>query len=270
MTVLKKTICCLILLIVSSCKKETQEFTDTPIIEAYIHPGGFFSVTITRQIPFSSGVEYSADNINALLVNLKLNNENHTLTSFGNGVYGDSLLTVDEGNRLDLSFSFNKKDVSAYTTIPTKPVNFTQSATTYTITRQDTSRTNMGPGSFTFPDPVKFSWTNTDNSYYLLVIENMETTLDPIRSFGGNAPPGNRFKKTPTTGSSNEIRALEFQYYGKHRVVLYHVLPDYAKLYESTSTSSQNLTNPSTSIVNGYGIFTGLNADTLYLEVKEP
>jgi hypothetical protein len=47
------------------------------------------------------------------------------------------------------------------------------------------------------------------------------------------------------------------------------VLPDYASLYSENSTSSQNLTNPSTSIVNGYGIFTGLNADTLYLNVLE-
>ena len=103
-----------------------------------------------------------------------------------------------------------------------------------------------------------------------MIVENMETTLDPIRSFGTNARPGNRFKKTPTNSSEAEVRAMEFQYYGKHRIILYHVLPDYAKLYEANSTSSQNLSNPSTSIVNGYGIFTGLNSDTLYLQVKEP
>jgi len=65
------------------------------------------------------------------------------------------------------------------------------------------------------------------------------------------------------------INAMEFEYFGTHRIIIYHVLPDYADLYEQNSTSSQNLENPSTSISNGYGIFTGLNSDTLYLEVTE-
>jgi hypothetical protein len=65
------------------------------------------------------------------------------------------------------------------------------------------------------------------------------------------------------------LRPQEFQYFGKHRLILYHVLPDYASLYSENSTSSQNLTNPSTSIMNGYGIFTGLNSDTLYFTVNE-
>ena len=77
--------------------------------------------------------------------------------------------------------------------------------------------------------------------------------------------PGNMFQKPPTTASGLEIRAMEFQYFGRHRLILFHVLPDYASLYSDSQTSSQNLTNPSTSIMNGYGIFTGLNSDTLYL-----
>ena len=97
----------------------------------------------------------------------------------------------------------------------------------------------------------------------------METTLDPIRDFGDQTPPGNFFKKSPTNSNTEQIRAMDFQYYGKHRFILFHVLPDYAALYNQTSTSSQNLSNPSTSITNGYGIFTGLNTDTLYIDVKE-
>lgn len=253
-----------------SCKKETQEFTDSPIIESYVSPGNGVTVHVTRQIPFSEGVTYSEDDINNLALNLEIENKKYVLKPFGNGIYADSSIAITEGQRMDLSFTYNKKNVSAYSTVPSKPQSFTQSETTYTITRQDTSRAAFGTGGFTFPNPVYLTWTNTDQSYYLLIVENMETTLDPIRSFGTNAPPGNRFKKTPTNTSEAEVRAMEFQYYGKHRVILYHVLPDYAKLYEANSTSSQNLSNPSTSIVNGYGIFTGLNSDTLFIEVKEP
>lgn len=254
-----------------SCIKEKQEFTDSSIIESYISAGDPVSVKITRQIPFSEGVIYSDDDINNLAVTFKLNDKSYLLKPGGDGIYYDSSLVVAEGMSMNLSFTYNKKQVSAYSNVPAKPQNFTQSITTYTITRQDTSRAAFGSGGgFSFPDPLYLTWTNTDYTYYLMIVENMETTLDPIRSFGNNTRPGNRFKKTPTNTDEAEVRAQEFQYYGKHRIILYHVLPDYAKLYEANSTSSQNLTNPSTSIVNGYGIFTGLNSDTLYVDVIEP
>jgi hypothetical protein len=81
--------------------------------------------------------------------------------------------------------------------------------------------------------------------------------------------PEGRFRKAPTTSAGLQMRPQEFQYFGTHRLILYHVLPDYASLYDDKTASSQNLTNPSTSIINGSGIFTGLNADTLYLELEE-
>lgn len=253
----------------SSCKKENQEFTDTPIIEAYLETGKLLKVKITRQIPFSSDVVYSTDDIDHLDLSVTFNNTVRTLTALGNGEYIDSSTIVSNNTNYDLSFMYNKKTVSAYTFIPTKPQNLTQSATTYTITRLVVG---SGPptGGFTMPDPVKITWSNTDNSYYLVIVENIEATLDPIRDFGTNTPPGNRFKKTPTTAADLEINSQEFQYYGTHRIIIYHVLPDYATLYESSSSSSQNLSNPSTSIVNGYGIFTGLDSDTLFLDVEEP
>ncbi|MCW3084421.1 MAG: hypothetical protein JWP12_1787 [Bacteroidetes bacterium] len=254
----------------TACKKQdSSEFTDTPVIESYLQPGNVMNVKLSRQIPFSSGVNYSADDINALSVNVTCNNVTYPLTAYGNGQYADSNLIVAEGAKYNLSFTYNKKPVTAYTYIPAKPQGYTQSVTQIAITRMDSTSTPMA-GGFTMPDPVTLSWTNTDGSYYIVVIENIEATLDPIRDFGNNAPPGNRFKKKPTNSTSIEIRANEFQYYGTHRLILYHVLPDYATLYDDNSTSSQNLTNPSTSISNGYGIFTGLNSDTLMLEVKEP
>jgi hypothetical protein len=257
------------LLVIAGCEKEeVSEFTDSPIIESYLEPGNYLNVKISRQIPFTSDVEYSSDDINNLAITLVYNNTTHTLTPLGNGLYVDSSLIVTEGTQYDISFVYNDKNVTAYTKIPSKPQNYTQSVTQISITRLDSA---SGPpsGGITQPDPVELTWDNTDGSYYIVVIDNIETTLDPIRDFGGNAPPGNRFRKAPTAVPSTEIRAMEFQYYGTHRIILYHVLPDYASLYDDNSTSSQNLTNPSTSIVNGYGIFTGLNSDTLFIEVKE-
>lgn len=262
------TLSILSLFVVAGCEKEqVSEFTDSPIIESYLEPGNYLNLKISRQIPFTSDVIYSSDDINNLAINVVYNNATYTLTPLGNGLYVDSSLIVIEGAQYDIHFVYNTKSVTAYTKIPSKPQNYSQSVIQISIERRDS--TSGPPTGTTMPDPVELTWDNPDGSLYIVVIDNIETTLDPIRDFGGIAPPGNRFRKSPTAIPSTEIRAMEFQYYGTHRIVLYHVLPDYASLYDDNSTSSQNLTNPSTSIVNGYGIFTGLNSDTLFIEVKE-
>ena len=251
----------------TSCSKtENSEFTDSPIIASYLQPGYYPIVNISRQIPFSSNVTYSTDDINSLSVKITHNNISNTLTPLGGGQYIDSSLIIAEEERYDLSFVYNLKTVSAYTIVPSKPENFTESVSSISVQKMDST---SGYPTGSMPEPVSLTWDNSDGSYYIVVIENIDTTLVPIRNFGTSATPGNRFREAPTTSSGIEIRAMEFQYFGRHRLILFHVLPDYASLYSATQTSSQNLTNPSTSITNGYGIFTGLNSDTLYLDVNQ-
>jgi hypothetical protein len=260
----------IIFMVLTGCRKSNySEFTDTPVIESYLRPGDYLNLQVSRQIPFSSGVTYSSDDIDNL--NIKVTNRNitYTFTPIGNGKYIDSSVVVSEGETYNLSFIYNSRNVSAFTSIPSKPLNFSQSDLSISVNRMDSTSgpPQGGPGSM--PEPVTLKWDNEDGSYYIVVIENMEQTLDPIRDFGDNGPPGNIFKKPPTSSSGLQLRPQEFQYFGKHRLILYHVLPDYASLYSGKTTSSQNLTNPSTSITNGYGIFTGLNSDTLFLNVLE-
>jgi hypothetical protein len=253
----------------TACTKTgTSEFTDFPIIESYMRPGEHPIIKITRQVPFSFFVNYSTDDINALSIKITHNNISNSMTPLGEGMYADNSIIIDPGERYDISFTFNSKTVSAYTYIPSSPDHFTQSATSIAMPSFDFS--GGFPTSMpTMPDPVSLKWDNKDASYYIVVIENMAATLVAIRDFGDRKPPGNMFRKSPTTSSGIEIGPMEFQYYGKHRLILFHVLPDYASLYSDTQTSSQNLTNPSTSIVNGYGIFTGLNSDTLFINVTK-
>jgi len=249
--------------------KENVEFTDWPIIEAYLSPGDCFGLTVSRQVPFIDDVEYSGDDIDNLDISLIFEEDTLLLDPAGEGVYTDSSLTVKEGDEYTIMFQFNGKPVFAYTYIPVKPENMEQSATKISIERMDSNWTPVGGGGMSMPDPIEITWDNDDDSYYLMVIENIEDSLDPIRDFGDEDPPENIFRKQPNTSTSEEIRSNDFTYYGTHRVVLFHVLPDYADLYDENSNSSQNLTNPSTSIANGYGIFTGLNSDTVFIEVKE-
>ena len=254
---------------ITACtKSDNSEFTDSPIVESYLKPGDHPLIKITRQTPFVSNVNYSSDDINSLSIKITDNNISNILKPIGEGLYVDSVMTIAEGERYDISFLFNSKTVTAYTEVPNKPRQFTQSVTSITIAQMNFS-SGMPTSMPENPDPVLLTWNNPDGSNYIVVIENMEKTLTAIRDFGSNTRPGNMFRKAPTTSSGIEIQSMEFQYYGKHRLILYHVLPDYASLYSDKQSSSQNLTNPSTSIMNGYGIFTALNSDTLYLNVKK-
>ncbi|MGA1977344.1 MAG: hypothetical protein ABSG89_05740 [Bacteroidales bacterium] len=258
------------IVLVSCTKRNSSEFTDIPIIQGYIRPGACISLTVSRQIPFSTDVTYSSDDINNLKITVKYDSVDYIMTPLGGGHYTDSSLIAVTGGRYDLSFTYNSKTVTAYTTIPSKPVDFTESDTLISVMRMD-STTTYSPGTWTMPNPVLLTWENPDNSYYIVVVENMEAVLDPVRQTSdttSNEPYG-RFNKAPTTASGIELRAQEFTYFGHDRLILYHVLPDYASLYNQASNSSQDLTNPSTSITNGYGIFTGLNSDTLYFFVAQ-
>jgi hypothetical protein len=256
----------IIILGLVSCDKQTHEFTDSPIVEAYLTAGDHPKVTITRQIPFIEDAGRSVDNIDSLNVVLISDQETITLKPFGNGIYMDSNVIVRDSGTYTIQFSFNQKTVSATTTIPVKPLHFKQSAVKMNIVRMDST---SGPPS-TMSDPITLSWTNSDESTYLIVIENLEDVLDPIRYFSDeDSIPTNFFRQQPTNTSEAEIRPMDFQYFGTHRIILYHVLPDYANLYIQSTSNSQNLTNPSTMITNGFGIFTGLSADTLYIRVIE-
>jgi hypothetical protein len=255
-----------------SCEKETQsEFTDYPIIESYLESDNYFNLTITRQVPFYSDVTYSLDDINNLSIKVVYDDIEHTLIPLGDGKYIDSSTVVQTEKKYQIIFNYNEKNVSAYTTVPSKPADFTISDTVLYVVQMGEPGNFNPPGEM--PEPLELTWTNDDESYYMVVVENIETVLDPIMEIDDEdtteMPTRPRFRNSPSTGSSEEIRSMEFEYYGTHRIILYHVLPDYASLYDKTSTSSQNLTNPSVSIINGYGIFTGLNSDTLYLEVLE-
>ena len=261
-----------LLLLVASCKKDgDNNYIDSPIIKAYLETGNAFEINISRQITYDENSVYSDDDVNDLDIFLNYNGQSVILNPLGYGDYGDSTIIVSDGDEYTIEFGFNNKEVSAYTYVPSKPDSFTQSATSISIEKVDISTGPHagGGGGITMPDPIELSWNNLDDSYYLVLAENMETVLDPIRDFGDADPPGNRFKKPPTNFSSQLLRANDFQYYGTHRIILYHVLPDYATLYDDNSTSSQNITNPSTCITNGFGIFTGFNSDTLYVNVLE-
>lgn len=244
-------------------------FDDRPVVEAYLKTGAPVEVSITQLIAFSESSTYEVEDVNQLLVAITSGAETHTLAPQGEGRFlnTDSNLVIAPDSTYGLTLYYGERIVTAETTVPAFPTGFEASVTSMTI-----EPFIPGSGTFpTFPDPLALSWDNPDASYYLVVVENIETDPAEVneREEDDNRPE-RVFRIEPTQSNTLEIRSQQFAYYGTHLLILHHLNPEYALLYDESGTNSQNLTDPSSNVSNGLGIFTGLSSDTIQFEVREP
>ena len=249
------------LLIISGCSKENDNptFEDMPIVEGYLYAGQPLEIKISRQVPYAYDAVYSSDNIDSLSVNVFDGNLYYDLIPIGDGKYTNTNIDLSQFNTLEVKFKFNNAAVSAKTIIPEKPKNFVSSASTIYVSDDILTLNN--------PDELEFSWDNPDASYYFLLIENMESNPTSIFDNENISNINQLFKLTPTQSDHYSMKTRRFSYYGNHRIILYHINPDVAALYEESDNTSQNIINPPSEIENGFGIFSGINADTLYVNV---
>ncbi|MCK9407564.1 MAG: DUF4249 family protein, partial [Bacteroidetes bacterium] len=143
----------------SSCSDNSFTELDTanvPVVEAYLKVGQPLSVKIRTVIPYGTSSTNVVD-INTLTVTVTVDTITRQLLSVGGGNYVDSSLVIAENKEYELQVNYNGKMVTASTVVPTKPENFSQSASEITIPTFDF---NSGTRP-TFPDPVKLTWVNT-------------------------------------------------------------------------------------------------------------
>lgn len=256
------------LLFIAACEKTAlttaTESVNRPVVEAYLVPGQEPAVRITYQLAFAS-TDTLVRPIEGLEVWVAAEGQEHLLTysTADNLYHADGSWQVEAGTTYQLHFEHNGALVTAESTVPQKPQGFTASASTIALPQ-------FTPGSGTppsFPDPIDLGWDNSDGAYYLVVVENLETDPEAIFEDNGNRPPRPVFRSEPEQTNTFQIGFQNFQYYGAHRVVLFKLNAEYASLYDDNGNSSQNLTAPYTNVTGGLGIFTGLNADTLMVEV---
>ncbi len=251
------------LLLFGSCTSSIrqEDFENIPVVEGYLRKGEPISIKISQQIPLDgNGAVHTLDNLTLVLYEDDARIE---LTSQGNGIYKSTSL-VQENKTYKLSFEYNNKITTAETTIPSEPVDYEQSVTS--IKGFNPNNLGMG-GGFPSLTSVVLKWKNPNQGYYIVVIENVATTLELINTNSESNNLSRAFRISPTQGTSIEIRPMQFTYYGNHELRLYHVNSDYSALYNTGNNTSQNLYTPTTTITNGVGIFTGMSHKTLMLNV---
>lgn len=250
----------MLIVIVSASSCETDhEVTYDPdiIVEAYLHEGKVISIQLSQEIPFRQD-DYIEIEYNELNVIIKDENKSLILGYEGEGLFvGDSFFLPQVGSIYSLQIEFNNEMIESETIIPAKPSNFEASATSIEIDNSESGGIPNMSGS------IDLFWDNPEADYYILKIDNLETNPEVIFDDDRGALPNRVLQEEGT-----QIRPVQFKYYGTHRVVLYHINDELAAIYENQENSSLNLTDPTTNIINGYGIFTGINSDTLYIEVS--
>lgn len=251
------------------CEEDTAINTeaDKPVVEAYLRPNQPVQVRISRQIPTgSSGT--SDFGIADLDVQVQEGTVSYALNHLGNGVYrAPSDLVPQSGKTYRLSFLYLGVEVYAETTIPERPVGFDLSATAITVPNPNGGGGGFGGGP---PEPVEATWENPNREYHVLTLTPVDASPRRINDDDDDEDDDQGVPNSlgsPTREASTNINAMQLTYYGRHAAVLSRVQPEYAALFQS-SGNQQTLRSPSTNVVNGYGIFTGVASDTLYLRVR--
>jgi hypothetical protein len=265
---MKKIFFCLILCSLMSCKKTVVTgFQDKPVVESYLYADESPTVKVSKLIPFSSDMELSEMDVNKLTLDITdvTSGKKYALSATGDGVYSNNSMTILAGKTYELSFPYNGQVITATTNAPPKPQNMTLSATTIAIPQRGTP----GSGGITdMPNPIEIDWTNDDGSFYFIYVKNVESVKEPINSKNPNGK--DFFRNQPINTNHYELNPQSFQYYGKHRVILYRIEPEYVLFFQETSNSSLSISEINANVVNGLGIFTGINSVSAYLYVGKP
>ncbi len=249
-----------------ACKKgDVTADYERPVVEGYLVPGQSITIKVYYQKYLEDTISYGYP-IKDLQLKITSGGSTVNLTETEDGIYkyADGSF-VKENGTYTLNFVCLSKQISAITTIPSKPKNFIASGTEQVV---PTFSFGTTPESFI---PIQFNWTNINsNDYYLISVQCTEAV--PIKL--ATRRPGNNYSVNSENivGQANTFNTSEenFSYFGSHNVLLFHINKEYYDaLTANNNSSSLNLTNPATNVTNGLGIFTGLRADTLKINVSQ-
>lgn len=254
----------MLLLVVISCGKSgVAEFSKDPVVTCYLLPGQHVRVALGEKTPYDDNGETVYPDLNSLTVRIKTGGVFIELTPMGNGVFSDTsgMIDVQADSTYILDFDYYGETIGATTVIPAKPSGVTQSLTTLEMAQIDPDE--FFPGEM--PDPVIIGFDNEEESFYMVTIQSLDTTQPAI--FADSVPEYSIISTMPVTDTIIRIEPMRIPYFGMNRIILYHINEEYSQFFMQPASTTQNYQDPPTNIENGLGIFTGINTDTLYLNV---
>ena len=111
------------------------------------------------------------------------------------------------------------------------------------------------------------NWEQVNDALCYILVENIDTNpVAVVSKF--NQKPG-RFISQPIAAGEYTVNAMMMTHLGKHRVKIYRVNQEYADLYQSRNQDSRDLNEPLTNIVNGLGVFSAFNSDSVFFDFRQ-
>jgi hypothetical protein len=241
----------------AACKKNIEtNYSGLPVVECYLTPNRYAEVKVSLQKQLVDTNAYGTA-IAGLSLQISDGNDSRMLIENkpGHYVLNDATFIKNDGS-YSLSFTYNNLQVSASTVMPGKPSGLSITDGTFTI---PTMTFGSEPTVF---DPVDLNWNNTASGYHVLVFKYLENPKVLISS-RFNTDTLSSVEANADKAATLELNQRMFKYFGRYRVVLMRVNKEYVDMLNNSSTSSQNLTNAPTNVINGLGIFTAMQTDTL-------
>ncbi|RZL12857.1 MAG: DUF4249 family protein [Pedobacter sp.] len=249
--------------IIFSCKKDEIALEDysRPVVQGYLIPGNKIEVKVYYQKYLDDTIAHGFP-IKGLELQVSDGTNSVSLTETSDGVYTYSDTTfVKDAGTYSLSFNYLGKQIKAETIMPQKPVSFSSSAIS-----QKVPVFSFGTEQEDFV-PVIFRWLNTDGGYYMMVMAN----IDEYPSRINTRDPRGYSNVVTILGqvSTYQTQQMTFRYAGNYKIKLFRINKEYVDAMNSSGGTSLNLTNPSTNIQNGLGIFTAMQGEVLDLLVYQ-
>jgi hypothetical protein len=254
--------------------EDTLSIEKVVVVESFLAPGQPASIKLSSVIPFTTDTTTEIANaISGMEVSISTGDLNYDLFEMTDtpGTYEEPTkrLVIEEGETYQLQFVYQDMEVIGSTQIPLKPGNFEISDTLIKLPRVTE---DSGLGGMPSMTEIELTWDNDESDYYLLTIQYMEEEYDTINTVFEieDAEAAANFSSQPLQVNFYSIRSMQFSFFGRYQIVLSHINPEYARLFETLSQSSlEGLTEPESNVINGKGIFTSYNSDTLWIDVLE-
>ncbi len=269
-TNLNKYVFLLLIIIISfGCEENisTEINKDIVVVQGFIYADQpVTDISLTEVLPLGSQDTLAPPIINAE-VYISKENDKYLLipneVSEGFYYYPGNDLLISSGDELSLEVNVNNQKIFSETIVPPKPTNLELDSDTLLVPEFVMGR----PPDLEYYS-ITLTWDNFDNSYYYVVIDNIEDDAEPIEAISGKF--ASRFVSKPSISNEYRVSFRTATHFGKHLMILYRVNQEYVDLYESRDQDSRNLNEPLTNIENGLGVFSAFASDSVYFyAVKE-
>lgn len=249
--------------------------SDLIVVRGYIYAGEpVDDIQLTSTLQLGSE-EAKAPPINDATVALVKNGQQYELVlsegDSGYYHYDGNELTVEAGDQFSIEVSYQDQQIYGTTNVPEAPKNVKISSTTLMFpdfeTMWEMRQQGISRDSIRASMTLTVNWEQVSDALYYILVENIDENPVEVESGFGRQP--GQFISQPIAAGEYTVNAMMMTHLGKHRVKVYRVNQEYADLYQSRNQDSRDLNEPLTNIVNGLGVFSAFNSESVYFDFKQ-